>query len=140
MTATIVDSSALVALALTTDAFHEKARAISEYLKQNGTIVLVPVEVLSETLNILGKLQGREYAVTFGQQLLTDSAIHPMNVSEEGMRIALGKWQKQGGGVSYTDCLVMARADESETTTIFGFDAVFEKNGYVLPNDEGETA
>ena len=32
---------------------------------------------------------------------------------------------------SYGDCLVMATADFYDTHEIFGFDAVFAKNGYV---------
>ncbi len=45
----------------------------------------------------------------------------------------LGKFSTQPGSVSYTDSLVMAVADTNDTPLIFGFDEVFEKNGYGLP-------
>jgi predicted nucleic acid-binding protein len=35
--------------------------------------------------------------------------------------------------VSFTDCLVMAVADRFGTKVIFGFDEVFRKNGYRIP-------
>jgi predicted nucleic acid-binding protein len=34
---------------------------------------------------------------------------------------------------SFVDCLVMATANANNTREIFGFDAVFAKNGYFLP-------
>ena len=44
---------------------------------------------------------------------------------------ALEKFQKQPKSVSFTDCIVMAFADEYETREIFGFDDAFRKNGYI---------
>jgi predicted nucleic acid-binding protein len=34
--------------------------------------------------------------------------------------------------VSFTDCIVMANADEYGTKTIFGFDTDHAKNGYEI--------
>ncbi len=43
--------------------------------------------------------------------------------------------------VSYTDCVVMAVADEYHTTQIFGFDEDFKKHGYrVLPSPGRQAA
>lgn len=139
MKAVVTDSSALVALAYPNDADHQKALALSDHLKRSGALILIPVEVIAETLNILGKKQGRSFAVAFGEQILNDPDIHPMTTSNDRMRDAVARWQDQAGGVSYTDCLVMAAADETETNAgekpaIFGFDEVFSKNGYHLPD------
>jgi predicted nucleic acid-binding protein len=41
---------------------------------------------------------------------------------------------------SFVDCLVMATADFYDTREIFGFDAVFAKNGYSLPGTEEQQA
>jgi predicted nucleic acid-binding protein len=43
---------------------------------------------------------------------------------------ALALYDKQPASVSFTDCLVMACADEYKTKLIFGFDSAFRKNGY----------
>jgi predicted nucleic acid-binding protein len=45
----------------------------------------------------------------------------------------LTKLSQQTGGASYIDCLVMATADEYQTTDVFGFDETFRKNGYTVP-------
>jgi predicted nucleic acid-binding protein len=46
---------------------------------------------------------------------------------------ALIRFEKSAKGVSFTDCLVMAFADEYKTNLIFGFDDVFSKCGYQNP-------
>jgi predicted nucleic acid-binding protein len=40
--------------------------------------------------------------------------------------------------VSYTDCIVMVVATASKTKEVFGFDDVFGKNGYRLPENRKE--
>jgi predicted nucleic acid-binding protein len=140
MRAAIVDSSALVALLIENDADHDKAVAIGQTLREAASLILMPSEVIAETLNLLGKMQGRTFAFAAGQQLLNDPDIHLLTASSDRMRAALTSWQKQGSGVSYTDCLVMAAADEAETTIVYGFDGVFAKNGYRLPEAEERAA
>jgi len=140
MNTAIVDSSALVALLIENDADHKKAVTLGTSLRAAGSLILVPAEVIAETLNLLGKMCGRDVALAAGRQLLTDPHLHLMTLSEARMHHALSIWEQQTSGVSYTDCVVMAAADESETTTIYGFDSVFAKNGYQLPaGEEGGT-
>jgi predicted nucleic acid-binding protein len=43
------------------------------------------------------------------------------------------RFAKQPSSVSFTDCIVMALANRLGTKLIFGFDEVFSKNGYRLP-------
>src|SRR4051794_1324075 len=105
MNTVIVDSSALVALLIENDADHEKAVLVSRRLKQAASLVLVPAEVISETLNLLGKMQGRAFAVAAGEQLLNDPYIHPMTASTDRLREAVARWNSQASGVSYTDCV-----------------------------------
>lgn len=52
--------------------------------------------------------------------------------SNDNIRLrALQNFQNQPAYVSFTDCVVMAFADEYETKDIFGFDEAFRKNGYI---------
>lgn len=133
MRPTIIDSSALVALMYPGDADHAKAVAIGAALDAEHRPVLVPVEVLVETLNILGKKFGHALAVEVGERLLREDGPLIFQPTESPIRKALEKWAGQPGGVSYTDCAVMAYADQYQTQEIFGFDDVFRKHGYRLP-------
>jgi len=139
MTPIIIDSSALVALVNPEDADHAKAVAISTVLGNADRPILVPPEVLAETLNILGKKLTRPFACAVGERLLSGEGLLVFQPTELPIRAALAKWRTQPGGVSYIDCTVMVYADQYETGEIFGFDAAFAKNGYRLP-DGGKAA
>lgn len=138
-TPVILDSSALVALLNEDDASHATATRIGAALQRENRFLLIPPAVLAETLNILGKMFGRDFAHARGEQIAADPALHIPELSGDVMAPALALWKGQGSGVSYTDCLVMATADHLHTKEIFGFDAVFAKAGYRLPG-EGEVA
>lgn len=139
MTPIIIDSSALVALVNPADADHAKAVAISTALGAAARPILVPPEVLAETLNILGKKLTRLFACAVGERLLAGDGLLVFQPTELPTRAALVKWREQPGGVSYIDCTVMVHADQHETGEIFGFDGAFAKNGYRLP-DAGKAA
>jgi predicted nucleic acid-binding protein len=133
MTPIIIDSSALVALVYPDAADHGKAVALDAALGHADRAVLVPLEVLAETLNILGKKFGRVFAVAVGERLLMGEGPLIFQPTEAPIRQALAKWRDQTGAVSYTDCVVMAYADQFNTKEIFGYDDAFRKNGYRLP-------
>jgi predicted nucleic acid-binding protein len=67
------------------------------------------------------------------QDILTSGAfalIEP-SLTRELRTAALDMFRAQPRSVSYTDCLVMALADQLSIQEISGFDEVFSKNGYV---------
>lgn len=126
----IVDSSALFSLFIDTDSNHKRAIKIKEqYLKQGGLIV-IPSEVFSELINILGKKFNHRAAVLAARAVL-NSTFAIENTLETTRNIALEKFENQPQSVSFTDCVVMSFADEYETREIFGFDEAFRKNGYI---------
>lgn len=130
----IVDSSALVALLKEDDTGHSKATGIMDTTTRPR--LLLPTEILAETLNILGKKLGNRAEVDVGRALLerVDSGEITLIVSTVAtLHKALDKRQICSGNPSFIDCLVMAYADEHRTTYIFGFDDTFRKNGYKLP-------
>jgi predicted nucleic acid-binding protein len=133
MTPVVIDSSALVALTYPEDADHTRAVALGGAMRETRAIGLISPIVFSETLNILGKKFGRGTALTAGTRIFTDPGLRVMAVDDSVLSSALTHWAEQGGGVSYTDSYVMACADHYRTKDIFGFDAVFAKNGYRLP-------
>lgn len=136
----ILDSSALIALINADDTLHDDALQVRVAANAAGYELLLPYEVLAETLNVFGRSMDRAYAVRAGETLL---ALHrdgelqlikstPLTVMRALALLATGK-----GGPSFVDALVMAYADEHSTDYIFGFDATFRKNGYRLPGEAG---
>lgn len=142
MTPIIIDSSALVALTYPNDADHEKAIRLSGAMRAIRAIGLIPPIVFAETLNILGKKFGRDTAIAAGKRIFTNPGLRVTDMADTILSAALTRWTGQAGGVSYTDCYVMACADHYRTKEILGFDAVFPKNGYRLPalSDGGREA
>ena len=127
----IADSSALVSLASITDSNHQLAISLSNQLTKTNRQLVIPSDVFAETINTLGKKVSHNMAFGTASEILkSDSSI----ITEANPTIrqnALDKFQNQPESVSYTDCIVMAFADEYETKEIFGFDEVFRKNGYI---------
>ena len=89
----------------------------------------MPWDVFAETLNTLGKHVGHGKALDVGQYLGTTDPFLVIDASTEAKQAALARFGTQPPSVSFTDCLVMAVADEYQTTRIFGFDEAFA-NGY----------
>ena len=66
----ILDSSALIAQINVKDLWHKKAKTISEFIERTDRKVILPAEVLAETLNRIGNNIGRQDAVLAGNALL----------------------------------------------------------------------
>jgi len=126
----IADTSGLFSLASETDRNHARAIAEGEILfKAAGTIIL-PHDVFTETINILGKKANHAAAMGTASIFLQEPAYLIVDPDEAMRRQALAKFQEQNEDVSFTDCMVMACADRFKTKHIFGFDNVFSRNGY----------
>jgi predicted nucleic acid-binding protein len=132
----IFDSSGLVSLVKSDDQLHDKAVRVAERLSADGWRLLLPYEVLAESLNTIGKLVNRRSAIIVGDALMEQyGAQELMFIQGEPHLItsALQRLESTAGAPSFIDCLVMACADEHQTKFIFGFDTTFRKNGYSLP-------
>ena len=128
----VTDSSALVSLISQTDSNHKKAIANATRIKNAKKAILIPGEVLAETINILGKKFGHDSAVVSADELLGSKEYKIANTLDVTRLNAFNKFKTQPASVSFTDCIVMAFADEYETREIFGFDDAFRKNGYIM--------
>lgn len=132
----IVDTSALISLLSEDDSLHEQAVTLATQLRHKNQLLIIPAEVLAETLVVLRPRVGKEKTVAIGTELLSSPEITVVPTQQQTLHQTLTKLMETTGGPSYIDCLVMATADEYQTTQIFGFDAAFDKNGYVLPEAE----
>ncbi len=127
----IADSSALFSLIVVTDKNHDLANRISiEFVRKEGAM-LIPGEVFSEVVNILGKKIHKDQAMRAGHLFIQSEVFMVVEITPLVRSNALTLYEKQAASVSFTDCLVMACADEYKTNLIFGFDSAFRKNGYV---------
>jgi predicted nucleic acid-binding protein len=123
----IADTSGLVSLFLPDDHNHEVALKAAEKLRSAHKDILIPAAVFVELLNILGRKVGHTTALAAVSELSPPFLVltTQTNVSQ-----ALKKFEALPQSVSFTDCLVMAVADEYATSDIFGFDKQFADAGY----------
>ncbi len=138
----IADSSALVSLASVTDSNHSRAVLYSQFLAKTSLPVIIPSDVIAETINTIGRKVGHQWAVEVGNELLGSRAYIIVDSNNDMRTVAFEKFKDQkapseprlkSAKASFTDCVVMAIADYYETKDIFGFDGIFKKNGYNIP-------
>jgi len=123
----IADTSGLVSLFLPNDQNHEVAVQAARNLQSAHKDILIPADVFVECLNILGRIAGHKAALAAVSELQPPFLI--LNEQSNNPQ-ALQKFEVLPHSVSFTDCLVMAVADEYATPDIFGFDKQFEEAGY----------
>jgi predicted nucleic acid-binding protein len=143
----ILDSSALIAQINVKDLWHKKANTVSEFVERTDRKVILPAEVLAETLNRIGNNIGRQDAVLAGTALLERNETGDMLITHSNTDILTATLnllkmvrEPQDKRASFVDCLVMATAAFYDTREIFGFDAVFERNGFHVPGNTEKQA
>jgi predicted nucleic acid-binding protein len=139
---TIADSRALVSLIVATDSNHERALAEAKRMKFAQGIVILPTAVLLETIDILGRKVSRRVAAGALRWFWDNDTFTVVDTPMERIMEALDIFEGQKESVSFTDCVVMATADEYDTKDIFGFDKQFADAGYrrLDPAQIGEEA
>ena len=125
----IADTSGLVSLFSPDDSSHGEALNAAKRLKNDQKTILIPAAVFIEFLNVLGRKAGHETAIAAASELTPPFIIlsEPANLPQSP---ALDKFARIAEAVSFTDCIVMAVADEYGTPDIFGFDKQFQDAGY----------
>ena len=96
----IADTSGLMPLLVGTDANYPKALALSRTLEESRGAVIVSSHVFTELMNVLGKKQGHQKAVSVGQHLLSNPN-YLMLESEKELEEALSTNRLVPRGVSY---------------------------------------
>jgi predicted nucleic acid-binding protein len=129
----ILDTSAIISLNAL-DSNHQRAVEITEALSRLDVSLIIPTDVFTETLNVAGKKLGRSKQLEIAQKL-GESGQFLIVSTEDILKSALELLPQLAESVSFTDCIVMACAKHWDTPYIFGFDAIFAKQGYQLPID-----
>jgi predicted nucleic acid-binding protein len=99
-------------------------------LLTTNAVIVIPSDIFTETINVLGKKAGRATALRAITELTSGSAFAITETNVEMRASAADKFAQQPRSVSFADCLVMATADFYGLTEIFGFDRAFADNGY----------
>jgi predicted nucleic acid-binding protein len=126
----IADTSGLVSLATDTDQNHEPATKAATRLREVSRPIVLPSDVLVETVNVLGRKSGHKTALKAASEILRPGSQFLLIETRPYLITALNKCENQSPAVSLTDCMVMAVADDYGTQDIFGFDKQFEASGY----------
>ena len=126
----IADTSGLVSLATETDQNHKPATQAAARLREASRPIILPVDVLVETVNVLGKKSDHKTALKVAAELLRPGSQFILIETRPYLVAALEKFEDQSPAVSLTDCIVMTVADDYGTKDIFGFDKQFEDSGY----------
>jgi predicted nucleic acid-binding protein len=137
----IADTSGLISLFSPNDHNHDVAVIAAKRLRKEHKDILIPAAVFVEFLNVLGRKVGHSAALAAVSELTPPFMVlrEPNNLLSTP---ALKKFETASQSVSFTDCLVMALADQYSTLDIFGFDKQFEDAGYhrIEPSDKWEKA
>jgi predicted nucleic acid-binding protein len=125
----IADTSGLVSLFSPDDRNHAEAVNAAKRLQNQKKDILIPAAVFVEFLNVMGRKAGHTVALAAVTELTPPFLVlsEPSSLLDSP---ALFKFEALAEAVSFTDCLVMAVADEYGTKDIFGFDKQFEEAGY----------
>jgi predicted nucleic acid-binding protein len=126
----IADSSGLVSLISEDDSNHDLALRVAEELSGINSLIIIPSDVFSETLNVIGRKLSHELAISVGKEIISSSTYSVIETDGLLREAALSIFTKQAESVSYTDSVVMAFADSFKSKDIFGFDKAFNTNGY----------
>jgi predicted nucleic acid-binding protein len=126
----IADSSGLISLVSEDDSNHKLALKVAKELSGLNSLIIVPSDVFSETLNVIGKKLSHQLAIEVGKELISSSAYSVIEADSLLRDSAISLFSKQAESVSFTDCIVMVFADSYNADNIFGFDKVFKNNGY----------
>lgn len=126
----IADSSGLVSLISEDDSNHKLALKIADELNGVNSLIIVPSDVFSETLNVIGKKLSRHLAIEVGNELISSSTYSVIETDGLLRDNALSLLSRQTESISFTDCVVMVFADSFKSRDIFGFDKAFKVNGY----------
>jgi predicted nucleic acid-binding protein len=120
---------------------------ITEFIDRTDQQVILPAEVRAETLNRIGNNIGKQGAVLAGNALLERNETGDIlrthsntDILAATLNLLKAVQEPPDKRASFVDCLVMTSANFYGTREIFGFDAIFEKNGFLLLDNEEKQA
>lgn len=129
-----VDSDAFIALAKEDDDNHVRAFSSLENLSDKKVHFITSNYVFSEVVTVLSLRISQKAALTFTQLIKSPETVYDtVWIDEQIEKEALDIFANQSSkNVSLVDCTNMAVMNLKHIRTIFSFDEVYKKNGYIL--------
>jgi predicted nucleic acid-binding protein len=134
----LVDTSALVALAMPTDAQHPAAVDTLAELKRKRTPLLATTDIFDETVTLLLLWGGYARAIEMGELLRASRLLELVSVDDQARDEAWRLFQEHKiPNLSFTDCTSAAIMERLELEEVFAFDSDFRGFGFTqLPRRE----
>lgn len=130
MNRVFIDTSAIIALLVPTDAAHDRAAGAFNRLRARESLLVTTSYNLVETYALLGRRFGRDATATFRsefapllQVLWVDGDLH-----ERGLDLML----ERPTGVSLVDAVSFVCIRQHRIDEIFAFDRHFENEGFPI--------
>ncbi|MGF1601786.1 MAG: type II toxin-antitoxin system VapC family toxin [Thermosynechococcaceae cyanobacterium] len=116
-----LDTSYAIALAASTDQFHQRAIQLANHLESDKTQIITTQAILLEIGNALSKQRYRQAAVVLLESLTCDLTVEIVPISEalyqSGFRLFRERPDKEWGLVDCLSCIVMQENGISEALT-----------------------
>lgn len=127
----LVDTSALLALYIDSDAQHRKAASVFGTLREKRRHLLTTTDVFDETVTLVRRWEGYADAVRTGETLRASRILELVVVNDEDREAAWGLFkQYTDPKLSYTDCTSAAVMGRLELEEVFTFDSDFRGFGF----------
>lgn len=126
-----VDTGAWIALALTRDPLHARARDVWERLLGEGAKLHTSVPVVLETFTFLDRNTTREVALTWKDSLQTVARLTILPCTARDLQQAWPYFERKDfHKLSAVDALSFVLMAQRKIRTVFAFDAHFATGGF----------
>lgn len=126
-----VDSSALVGRFMANDGHHVQSKALWRKLEAERATCLTTNFVLAESLTLLGRRAGYDFAAQRARALYASVWVTILRPAEEDERQALEFFEKYADQkIGFTDCVSFAIMRRMKIAKVFTFDRHFEFAGF----------
>ena len=129
----LIDTGAVYAFVVRTDAHHEEARVFMEDLNEREIGMVLADIVFAETMTLLKARIGAPLALRVGRHLRNNPAYRWTPLGEEGEEDTWATFQQYNDKEwSYTDCALFVLSKRLAIPNILSFDSHFEQMPDVL--------
>lgn len=126
----LIDSDAIFAIAVKTDAHHEKALTLQEIATRSK--IFISDFVFGEAVNLLSRRVSKNLADSYIREF-SEGNMYMIVATEKIIATAQDFFLRQiTKDTSFVDCVNMAVAKRLGIDTIFSFDRAYERNGFKL--------
>jgi predicted nucleic acid-binding protein len=135
MAKTYIDTSAILALFVSTDVSHQEAKRLFEHLRSQAAGLVTTSYVLLETYALLGRRLGLAAVRAFREDFspLLEIVWVDRNLHERGLDLLLARSLRD---LSLVDAISFLVIQEERIADVFAFDGHFDQQGFRRPGSD----